>query len=121
MELDVSRIRTIPVQDFSQKNVKQQKIVQQRTERKHREAIQDITKDMQKLRDQIDAEKYFHEILDIPTFSKKIRFEVDESQVFVKVIDAETDKVIKEIPQKEMRSMYKRIRQYVGLFIDEQI
>ncbi|MBN1647711.1 MAG: flagellar protein FlaG [Spirochaetales bacterium] len=121
MELDVSRIRTIPVQDFSQENVKQQRIELQKTEQKHRKAIQEITRDMQKLRDQIDAEKYLQELLDLPTFNKKIRFQVDEDQVFVKVIDGETDKVIKEIPQEEMRSMYKRIRQYVGIFIDEQI
>jgi len=121
MELDVSRIRTVPVQDLSQESVKQQRVSQQRTEQRQRKAIQEITQDMQKLRDQIDAEKYFQEMLDLPTFNKKIRFQVDDSRVFVKVIDAKTDKVIKEIPQEEMRAMYRRIRQYVGLFIDEQI
>ncbi len=121
MELDVSRIRVIPVQKVSRENVKQLRAAQQKSEQKQQKAIEEIAQDMQKLRDRIDSEKYLQELLNIPSFNKRIKFQVDNDQVFVKVIDGETDKVIKEIPQEELRTMYQRIREYIGVFINEQI
>jgi flagellar protein FlaG len=121
MELDVSRIRAIPVQKFSREKVEQLRAVQQKSEQKQQKAIEEIAQDMQKLRDRIDSEKYLQDVLNIPSFNRKIKFQVDHDRVFVKVIDGKTDKVIKEIPQEELRTMYQRIREYIGIFIDEQI
>jgi flagellar protein FlaG len=121
MELDVSRIRAIPVQKFSRENVEQLRVKQQKSEQKQQKAIDEIAQDMQRLRDKIDSEKYLQEVLNLPSFNKRIKFQVDNDQVFVKVIDGETDKVIKEIPQEELRTMYQRIHEYIGVFIDEQI
>lgn len=57
------------------------------------------------------------------TFNKKLKYSVNEKlgQVVVKVIDAETDKVIKEIPPAELQRLYIRIREAIGLLIDEKI
>ena len=56
-------------------------------------------------------------------FNKKLKYSVNEKlgQVVVKVIDSETDKVIKEIPPAELQRLYIRIREAIGLLIDEQI
>ena len=42
-------------------------------------------------------------------------------QVVVKVIDRKTDKVIKELPPEELQRMHVRIREAIGLLIDEEI
>jgi flagellar protein FlaG len=56
------------------------------------------------------------------TFNRRLSFSVNEKlgQVVVKVIDAETDKVIKEIPPEELQHVYERIREVIGLLLDEQ-
>ena len=42
-------------------------------------------------------------------------------RVVVKVIDRETDKVIKEIPPEVLQRLHVRIREAIGLLIDESI
>ncbi|MBN1686942.1 MAG: flagellar protein FlaG, partial [Spirochaetales bacterium] len=50
-------------------------------------------------------------------------FSINEEldQVVVKVIDSKTDKVIKEIPPEVLQRLYVRIREAIGLLIDEMI
>jgi len=54
--------------------------------------------------------------------NRRLSFSVNEKlgQVVVKVIDADTDKVIKEIPPEELQHVYERIREVIGLLLDEQ-
>ncbi|AFG36898.1 flagellar protein FlaG [Spirochaeta africana] len=54
---------------------------------------------------------------------RKLKFAVnkDLNRVIIKVIDAETDKVIKELPPEELQRVSLRIREAVGLLIDEEI
>ena len=56
-------------------------------------------------------------------FDRKLEFSVnpDLDQVVVKVIDKSTDRVIKEIPPAELQRVHTRIREAIGLFVDEQI
>ena len=56
-------------------------------------------------------------------FNKRLKFSVNEEleQVVVKVIDAQTDKVIKEIPPEVLQRLHVRIREAIGLLIDESI
>ncbi len=76
-----------------------------------------------------DAEKrttqqYLEEILDYTQFfNKRLKFSVNEEldQVVVKVIDGKTDKVIKEIPPEVLQRLHVRIREAIGLLIDEFI
>jgi flagellar protein FlaG len=54
--------------------------------------------------------------------NRRLSFSVNEKlgKVVVKVIDADTDKVIKEIPPEELQHVYERIREVIGLLLDEQ-
>lgn len=56
-------------------------------------------------------------------FNHRIRLAVNEeiNQIIIKVVDAKTDKVIKEIPAEEIQRMTAKIRQMIGLLVDEQI
>ncbi|HRY55123.1 MAG TPA: flagellar protein FlaG [Spirochaetia bacterium] len=56
------------------------------------------------------------------TFNRRLSFSMNEKlgQVVVKVIDADTDKVVKEIPPEELQHVYERIREVIGLLLDEQ-
>lgn len=51
----------------------------------------------------------------------KIRVNKDIDRIVVKVIDARTDKVIKEIPPIEMQKLIARLKQVIGLLVDEKI
>jgi flagellar protein FlaG len=72
----------------------------------------------------IDAEKYLREIIDITeVFNRKLKFSIDKDigQVIVKVVDINTDKVIKEIPPDQLKRLYAKIKEAMGLIIDKTI
>lgn len=56
-------------------------------------------------------------------FDRRLQFSLDRGidRVVVKVIDTETDKVIRELPPKEIQELYRRIREAVGLLFDHKI
>lgn len=56
-------------------------------------------------------------------FNRRLKFSVveDTSLVVVKVIDTNTDKVIKEIPPKEIQDLVSRIEKAIGVFVNEMI
>ena len=56
-------------------------------------------------------------------FNRRLQFSVnhDLNQVVVKVIDRQTDKVIKELPSEELQRLHVRVREAIGLLIDEEI
>jgi flagellar protein FlaG len=56
-------------------------------------------------------------------FNKRLKFSVNEEigMVIVKIVDAETDKVIKEIPPTEIQKLIARLKETIGLLIDEKI
>mgnify|MGYP001549760066 CR=1 FL=1 len=65
-----------------------------------------------------------HELEQTASFlNKKLKFSINNelNEVVVKVVDAETDKVIKELPPEELLRISMRIREAVGLLIDEEI
>ncbi len=59
----------------------------------------------------------------ITKFNRRFEFVMDEqiNRVVVKVIDRETDKVIKEIPPQEIQHLIARLRETMGLLVDEEI
>ncbi len=72
----------------------------------------------------VDPEIYLKDILTITSiFNRKLRFSInrESNQVVVKVIDGETDKVIKEIPPEALQRLHSRMRETIGLLIDEEI
>ena len=56
-------------------------------------------------------------------FNRRVVLSVNETinQVIIKVVDAETDKVIKEIPAEEIQHLIARIKETIGLLVDEKI
>ena len=54
-------------------------------------------------------------------FNKRLSFNYNEDleQMIVKVIDRDTDKVIKELPPNELQRVHLRIREAIGLLLDE--
>jgi flagellar protein FlaG len=56
-------------------------------------------------------------------FNRRVVLSVNDQidQVVIKVVDAETDKVIKEIPAEEIQHLIARIKETIGLLVDEKI
>ena len=56
-------------------------------------------------------------------FFKKLKFEIntESGDILVKVIDPETDKVIKELPPKELQRLHSSITETLGFLFDERI
>jgi len=59
----------------------------------------------------------------ITQFNRRFEFVVDEqiNRIVVKVIDKDTDKLIKEIPPQEIQHLIARLRETMGLLVDEEI
>lgn len=72
----------------------------------------------------VDLDKLLGELQSVTqVFNRRLQFSVnrDLDQMVVKVIDKTTDTVIKEIPPAELQRVHLRIREAIGLFIDERI
>ncbi|PRX32591.1 flagellar protein FlaG [Orenia metallireducens] len=59
----------------------------------------------------------------VKPFQQDLKFEIHEKskRMMVKVMDLKKHKVIKELPPKEVLDMLGKIREMVGLIIDEKI
>ncbi|MGC9312789.1 MAG: flagellar protein FlaG [Sediminispirochaetaceae bacterium] len=122
MELDIHSIGMTPVQRqkaaaaaaIQQGDSKNRRMVQ---ENQRAELTARNTKDF-------NPEEYLKDIVSITSiFNRKLKFFVNHNtnQVVVKVIDGETDKVIKEIPPEALQRLHSRLREAIGLLIDEEI
>ncbi len=58
----------------------------------------------------------------INMFNKRLKFSVHDgtNQVVVKIIDQKTDKVVREIPPKEVIKFIDRFHKLLGVFIDKK-
>jgi flagellar protein FlaG len=56
-------------------------------------------------------------------FNRRVELSVNDAinQVIIKVVDADTDTVIKEIPAEEIQHLIARIKETIGLLVDEKI
>jgi flagellar protein FlaG len=73
---------------------------------------------------EIDIDKLLGDLQSVTqVFNRRLQFSVNGNldELVVKVIDKTTDTVIKEIPPAELQRMHTRIREAIGLFIDETI
>lgn len=78
----------------------------------------------EKRKETADPEIYLKDILTITSiFNRRLKFSInrESNQVIVKVIDGETDNVIKEIPPEALQRLHSRMRESIGLLIDEEI
>ena len=119
MELDRAHLSLrAPVQDYrtNSKNGAQEAVREAQEAKRMAEQT--------RANQQRSTEQYIKEIVDYTHFfNKRLRFSVNREleQVVVKVIDRDTDKVIKEIPPEVLQRLHVRIREAIGLLIDESI
>lgn len=99
--------RSVDAQARAVKQAEQQAAVQQEKMQKAAN-IKEITKKIQKAAD---------------VFNRKLQFRVNEDidEVIVTVIDLQTNKVIREIPSKEMQRLQERLQEVLGILFDETI
>lgn len=57
------------------------------------------------------------------TMNRRLKFTLNEEldRIVVKVVDAETDTVIKELPPESLQRIQARMREAIGLLLDEKI
>jgi flagellar protein FlaG len=125
MELDITGIgRGAPVHEIVNRP-RQAKKPQGQAPKEAREVAQSLADIALEAKNKGEnAERYLSEILNITQFfNKRLRFSINNEldQVVVKVIDSQTDKVIKEIPPEVLQRLHVRIREAIGLLIDEII
>ncbi len=114
------KIESNKVKIRTEQAVKQQEEARQTAVKQLEAEVQNA----EKQREKIDAEKYLRDIIDITeVFNRRLKFSIDKEldQVIVKVVDAETDKVIKEIPPEELKRLYAKMKEAMGLIIDQTI
>ena len=56
-------------------------------------------------------------------FNRRLEFSINQElgEVIVKVVDTDTDKVIKEIPPKELQDLHVKFKETIGLLFDMKI
>lgn len=56
-------------------------------------------------------------------FNHRVKLSINEAidQLVIKVVDSETDKLIKEIPPEEIQHLIEKIKETIGLLVDEKI
>ena len=56
-------------------------------------------------------------------FNRRFDISVNENinRIVVKVIDTQTDKIVKEIPPREIQHLLARLYDMIGLFVNEKI
>jgi len=78
----------------------------------------DVAQDLESIETQV------RRIQDYANFvGSKIQFRVNEDlgKVIVKIVDPQTDKVIKEIPSADVQNLQMRLKEALGLLVDEKI
>lgn len=122
MELDMTGVsRNAPVHDMAKRQQAEAQEASQQAKHVARKLADEAAEAAQS---RADVERYLSDIVNYAQFfNKRLRFSINEEldQVVVKVIDSQTDKVIKEIPPEVLQRLHVRIREAIGLLIDEII
>ena len=126
MELEITNISSgVPAREIgNRQKAAKRDVATQAKETARRLADAAAEAAAQKPQKRIDVERYLRDIINYTEiFNKRLRFTINEEleQVVVKVIDSKTDKVIKEIPPEVLQRLHVRIREAIGLLIDEVI
>jgi flagellar protein FlaG len=117
-----SRVSIIPQQEF-----RRDTIPQERAQVRSRAAELALEKFESSLPGNNSGEDIHRTAADLErislTFNKKLQFVVDHQshEVTVKVIDPETDKVIKVLPPEELQRLHRRLKETIGVLLDERI
>jgi flagellar protein FlaG len=66
-----------------------------------------------------ETKSILNEITNNTRFSYSINEKIDS--FVVKIIDRNTDKVVKEIPSRELQTLHENLREAIGIFIDKMV
>jgi flagellar protein FlaG len=126
MDLDIQRVvQNLPVQEKRQKEQDNRlPAAEQGSEKQHREVVKNNLLAQLESYSKEDMERYLNKLFGSNLlFNKRLKFSVNRelNQVIVKVIDSSTDEVIKEIPPEELQRVQAKIKEAIGLLIDEII
>jgi len=105
----------------SEKAQEQNKTAQPESARKGlEESLQKIVDESRQKTNVNDAIAKLSQAVQI--FNKKIKLSVHEEskRVVVKILDRQTDKVIREIPGKEVLNFISKLHQLIGVLIDKK-
>jgi len=81
---------------------------------------------LKELEKDLDPEKIeeFVEALNkfLLAFDQKFKFRIhrETKRIWLRILDAETDKVLREVPTRDALKLAAKIKEFVGLFIDER-
>lgn len=117
----MSEVRSIPwtgkSQEASAHEQSRIKIEQKRREKRREEKAVQAEKTI------VKVDEIVKDLINLTsTLDKKLKFEVNRElgMVTVKVIDRATEEVIKEIPPKDLQKLHIRLREAIGILIDEK-
>ncbi len=126
MELGIQgRINQLPVQNNNQQNSTH--LIQPGQNEAIKEAAAEAEKMQREKQNSITKEemdRYIRQVIkDASLLNRDLKYSINRetNQVIVKVVDKSTDKVIKEIPPESLQRLQVRLKEQLGLIIDEQI
>jgi flagellar protein FlaG len=125
MELEIQRMmQNLPVQNKQRTRQENLSAAEQGSEtQRPKETAQNFLKKLQSYSKE-EVEQYLNKMFKSNLlFNRKLKFSVNRqlNQVIVKVIDRSTDEVIREIPPEEIQRLEAKLKEAIGLLIDEQI
>ena len=124
MSLEIAGIasNSTPQEFISKKSAEQHRKIERSEMEQQRERQHDYRKTAARSADRI--EEFADELMRITqVFNKRLKFTINREldQLVVKVIDGNTDEIIKELPPEELQKLHIRIREAIGILIDEEI
>lgn len=66
-----------------------------------------------------ETKSILNEITNNTRFSYSVNEKIDS--FVVKIIDKNTDRVVKEIPSRELQTLHENLREAIGIFIDQMV
>ena len=125
MELEIQRMmQNLPVQNKQRNRQGNLPAAEQGNKTQRTKATADnLLKKLQSYSKE-EVEQYLNKMFKSNLlFNRKLKFSVNRelNQVIVKVIDRSTDEVIREIPPEEIQRLEAKLKEAIGLLIDEQI
>lgn len=126
--MGIGNIHTILSDDFTRPSPNMEKSVYNEDKVNN---VEDAKQEKTKFNTDVIQDKYSkNEVVDaidqlnntIQIFNKKLRFQYHEheGQIVVQIINSNTDKVIREIPSKEVLNFIAKLHEMMGIFIDKK-
>lgn len=111
-----SVLKDLAVNKVDKVNLKEQQQEKQLSAQNNKEKKKELTKE--------EAEHVvngMNEFLKPKFTSLKFKLHEELERYYVEVIDQDTQKVVREIPSKELLDMYAKMTDFLGLFIDKKL